>query len=158
MFLFRNETKAVDQTPPCVPLMVPSIICLWQAASVAARREAAAPVSPATCGLASAHVLARAVKLEHAGRNPPPLRWAGAEQPAVWTDVLAEMSRHIYIRNKIGEGIPAPIFQVGVGMSGTRADIRWSQIDPVELKKSSTIFEVHLKKLYWSKKRNQVWK
>lgn len=51
-------------------------------------------------------------KLEHAARNPPPLRWAGPEQPALWTDVLAEMSRHIYIRNKIGEGIQAPIFQV----------------------------------------------
>lgn len=92
-----------------------------QAASVAPQREAAAPACLPVCltchlsarRLASAHVLARAVKLEHAGRNPPPLRWAGAEQPAVWTDVLAEMSRHIYIRNKIGEGIPAPIFQVG---------------------------------------------
>lgn len=62
--------------------------------------------------LASAHVLLCGVKLEHAARNPPPLRWAGPEQPALWTDVLAEMSRHIYIRNKIGEGIQAPIFQV----------------------------------------------
>lgn len=59
-----------------------------------------------------AHVLLCGVKLEHASRNPPPLRWAGPEQPALWTDVLAEMSRHIYIRNKIGEGIQAPIFQV----------------------------------------------
>lgn len=52
------------------------------------------------------------VKLEHAARNPTPHRWAGPEQPALWTDVLAEMSRHIYIRNKLGEGIQAPIFQV----------------------------------------------
>lgn len=52
------------------------------------------------------------VKLEHAARNPPPHRWARPEQPALWTDVLAEMSRHIYIRNKLGEGIQAPIFQV----------------------------------------------
>lgn len=52
------------------------------------------------------------VKLAHAACNPPPHRWAGPEQPALWTDVLAEMSRHIYIRNKLGEGIQAPIFQV----------------------------------------------
>lgn len=52
-------------------------------------------------------------KLEQTARNPPNLPWgAAAAQPPVWTDVLAEMSRHIYIRNKIGEGIQAPIFQV----------------------------------------------
>ena len=53
--------------------------------------------------LARAHV-PWPLKLERASRNtvPPP-----------WPDVLAEMSRHIYIRNKIGEGIQAPIFQVG---------------------------------------------
>lgn len=64
-------------------------------------------------------------KLEHAARNPPPLRWAGPEQPALWTDVLAEMSRHIYIRNKIGEGIQAPIFQVRRSrLLGLNLDIR----------------------------------
>lgn len=53
-------------------------------------------------------------KLEQAVRNPPNFHWAGpaGQQPPIWTDVLAEMSRHIYIRNKIGEGIQAPIFQV----------------------------------------------
>lgn len=58
--------------------------------------------------------LHRAPKLEQAVRTPPNFHWAGpgGGQPPVWTDVLAEMSRHIYIRNKIGEGIQAPIFQV----------------------------------------------
>ncbi len=53
-------------------------------------------------------------KLDQAVRKPPNFHWAGpvAQQPPIWTDVLAEMSRHIYIRNKIGEGIQAPIFQV----------------------------------------------
>ncbi|MEQ2315256.1 hypothetical protein AMECASPLE_020334, partial [Ameca splendens] len=74
----------------------------------------------------SAHVLPRSVKLEHAARNPPPLRWAGPEQPALWTDVLAEMSRHIYIRNKIGEGIQAPIFQVNRGTYSRRSRLKRS--------------------------------
>lgn len=64
-------------------------------------------------------------KLERAVREPTARRWAGPEQPALWTDVLAEMSRHIYIRNKLGEGIQAPIFQVAAiifsfGRSETR--------------------------------------
>lgn len=56
----------------------------------------------------------RSPKLDQAVRNPPNFHWAGpaGQQPPIWTDVLAEMSRHIYIRNKIGEGIQAPIFQV----------------------------------------------
>ncbi|KAF0038965.1 hypothetical protein F2P81_009449 [Scophthalmus maximus] len=71
--------------------------------------------------------------LEHAARNPPPLRRAGPEQqpqqqqqPALWTDVLAEMSRHIYIRNKIGEGIQAPIFQVNRGTYSRRSRLKRS--------------------------------
>lgn len=63
------------------------------------------------------------VKLEHATRNPTPHRWAGPEQPALWTDVLAEMSRHIYIRNKLGEGIQAPIFQVPCVTFGFRGKL-----------------------------------
>ncbi|CAB1413482.1 unnamed protein product [Pleuronectes platessa] len=66
------------------------------------------------------------VKLERAARNPPPPRWAGPEQPALWTDVLAEMSRHIYIRNKIGEGIQAPIFQVNRGTYSRRSRLKRS--------------------------------
>lgn len=63
------------------------------------------------------------VKLEHAARKPTAHRWAGAEQPALWTDVLAEMSRHIYIRNKLGEGIQAPIFQVPCGTFAVRRKV-----------------------------------
>ncbi|CAL8300897.1 unnamed protein product [Gadus morhua 'NCC'] len=57
------------------------------------------------------------VKLERASRNtvPPP-----------WPDVLAEMSRHIYIRNKIGEGIQAPIFQVNRGTYSRRSRLKRS--------------------------------
>ncbi|XP_020510008.2 voltage-dependent L-type calcium channel subunit beta-4 isoform X3 [Labrus bergylta] len=66
------------------------------------------------------------LKLEQAARNPQPLRWAGPEQPALWTDVLAEMSRHIYIRNKIGEGIQAPIFQVNRGTYSRRSRLKRS--------------------------------
>ncbi|XP_010789366.1 voltage-dependent L-type calcium channel subunit beta-4b isoform X2 [Notothenia coriiceps] len=65
------------------------------------------------------------LKLEH--RNPNSLRWTGPEQqPGVWTDVLAEMSRHIYIRNKIGEGIQAPIFQVNRGTYSRRSRLKRS--------------------------------
>ncbi|KAL3045584.1 hypothetical protein OYC64_013783 [Pagothenia borchgrevinki] len=65
------------------------------------------------------------LKLEH--RNPNSLRWTGPEQqPGLWTDVLAEMSRHIYIRNKIGEGIQAPIFQVNRGTYSRRSRLKRS--------------------------------
>lgn len=74
------------------------------------------PPSPQTPALRTRTVRSQfcrgASKLEQAAGNPPPLRWTGPEQPALWTDVVAEMSRHIYIRNKIGEGIQAPIFHV----------------------------------------------
>ncbi|RVE75431.1 hypothetical protein OJAV_G00016970 [Oryzias javanicus] len=36
------------------------------------------------------------------------------------------MSRHIYIRNKIGEGIPAPIFQVNRGTYSRRSRLKRS--------------------------------
>ncbi|KAJ4924141.1 hypothetical protein JOQ06_000381 [Pogonophryne albipinna] len=65
------------------------------------------------------------LKLEH--RNPNSLRWTGPEQqPGLWTDVLAEMSRHVYIRNKIGEGIQAPIFQVNRGTYSRRSRLKRS--------------------------------
>ncbi|KAG7268928.1 hypothetical protein CRUP_002924 [Coryphaenoides rupestris] len=62
------------------------------------------------------------------------LTWAGSErrppqqqqQSPLWTDVLAEMSRHIYIRNKIGEGIQAPIFQVNRGTYSRRSRLKRS--------------------------------
>ncbi|KAI5613540.1 calcium channel, voltage-dependent, beta 4b subunit isoform 2 [Silurus asotus] len=70
---------------------------------------------------------ANRAKLEQTARNPPNLPWgAAAAQPPVWTDVLAEMSRHIYIRNKIGEGIQAPIFQVNRGTYSRRSRLKRS--------------------------------
>ncbi|KAL6456061.1 hypothetical protein MHYP_G00359120 [Metynnis hypsauchen] len=69
----------------------------------------------------------RSSKLEQAVRNPPTFQWAApAGQPPIWTDVLAEMSRHIYIRNKIGEGIQAPIFQVNRGTYSRRSRLKRS--------------------------------
>lgn len=61
-------------------------------------------------------------KLEPAVPCPPPeqqqqqqqFQWSGTErQPPPWTDELAEMSRHIYTRHGIGEGLQKPVFQVG---------------------------------------------
>ncbi|XP_016142487.1 voltage-dependent L-type calcium channel subunit beta-4-like [Sinocyclocheilus grahami] len=70
----------------------------------------------------------RSPKLDQAVRNPPNFHWAGpaGQQPPIWTDVLAEMSRHIYIRNKIGEGIQAPIFQVNRGTYSRRSRLKRS--------------------------------
>ncbi|XP_016304813.1 voltage-dependent L-type calcium channel subunit beta-4-like isoform X1 [Sinocyclocheilus anshuiensis] len=70
----------------------------------------------------------RSSKLDQAVRNPPNFHWAGpaGQQPPIWTDVLAEMSRHIYIRNKIGEGIQAPIFQVNRGTYSRRSRLKRS--------------------------------
>lgn len=53
-------------------------------------------------------------KLEQTVQYPPPTQWTGTErQPPPWTDELAEMSRHIYTRHGIGDGVQKPIFQVG---------------------------------------------
>ena len=56
-------------------------------------------------------------KLEPAVHCPPPeqqFQWSGTErQPPPWTDELAEMSRHIYTRHGIGDGLQKPVFQVG---------------------------------------------
>lgn len=59
-------------------------------------------------------------KLESAVHCPPAeqqqqqqSQWSGAErQPPPWTDELAEMSRHIYTRHGIGDGLQKPVFQV----------------------------------------------
>lgn len=55
-----------------------------------------------------------AAKLEQTLQYPPPpSQWTGTErQPPPWTDELAEMSRHIYTRHGIGDGVQKPIFQV----------------------------------------------
>lgn len=55
-----------------------------------------------------------AAKLEQTVHYPPPSsQWTGTErQPPPWTDELAEMSRHIYTRHGISDGVQKPIFQV----------------------------------------------
>ena len=60
------------------------------------------------------------VKLESAVHcptaEPQQFQWSGAERhPPPWTDELAEMSRHIYTRHGIGDGLQKPVFQVGNG-------------------------------------------
>lgn len=66
-------------------------------------------------------------KLEPAVPCPPPeqqqqFQWSGTErQPPPWTDELAEMSRHIYTRHGIGEGLQKPVFQVGKGKKSMKS-------------------------------------
>ncbi|XP_036428698.1 voltage-dependent L-type calcium channel subunit beta-4a [Colossoma macropomum] len=66
-------------------------------------------------------------KLEQTVHYPPQCQWAGTErQPPPWTDELAEMSRHIYTRHGIGEGVQKPIFQVNRGTYSRRSRLKRS--------------------------------
>ncbi|MED6257159.1 hypothetical protein ATANTOWER_013035 [Ataeniobius toweri] len=90
--------------------------------------------------LFSSFLLARSdVKLEPAAHCPPPpppppeeqpqrqFQWSGAErQPPPWTDELAEMSRHIYTRHGIGDGLQKPVFQGNRGTYSRRSRLKRS--------------------------------
>ncbi|KAI4798465.1 hypothetical protein KUCAC02_022034, partial [Chaenocephalus aceratus] len=72
-------------------------------------------------------------KLEAAVHRPPPppeqqhFQWGGTErQPPPWTDELAEMSRHIYTRHGIGEGMQKPVFQGNRGTFSRRSRLKRS--------------------------------
>ncbi|XP_068184947.1 voltage-dependent L-type calcium channel subunit beta-4a isoform X2 [Antennarius striatus] len=47
-------------------------------------------------------------------------------QPPPWTDELAEMSRHIYTRHGIGDGLQKPVFQANRGTYSRRSRLKRS--------------------------------
>ncbi|XP_035459492.2 voltage-dependent L-type calcium channel subunit beta-4a isoform X2 [Scophthalmus maximus] len=54
-------------------------------------------------------------------------QWSGAErQPPPWTDELADMSRHIYTRHGVGDGLQKPVFQGNRGTFSRRSRLKRS--------------------------------
>ncbi|XP_035995638.1 voltage-dependent L-type calcium channel subunit beta-4a [Fundulus heteroclitus] len=99
-------------------------------------------IHPGAQHLFSSLLLEKRRKLEpavHRPPSPPPpppppeqpqpqqFQWSGAErQPPPWTDELAEMSRHIYTRHGIGEGLQKPVFQGNRGTYSRRSRLKRS--------------------------------